>query len=159
MKVVRPGDENGVGKLVQVKTRGWLPYRLSWSFVVTESDSPNGFTIEAFGDFVGTGVWTLWEEGKNTMVTFDWRIRAEKPLIQKLSFLLKPIFEANHRWAMSKGEESIRLEVRRRNARLPESLAAIPKPPKEPKYAGWVLAGVVLWGLIAVRSIVKKRRR
>lgn len=158
VEIVRPGDQNGVGKLVQLRTRGWLPYRLNWSFLVTDSNSPDGFSIEAFGDFVGTGVWHLWQEGKFTMVTFDWQIKAEKPILQKLSFILKPIFAANHRWAMARGEESLRLEVRRRNARLPSSLAAIPDPPKEAKYSGWVLAGGALLGIVLVRGLIKKRK-
>ena len=49
-------------------------------------------------------------------VTYDWRLRAEKPLLRSLSFLLKPLFEANHRWAMAQGEESLRLELARRRA-------------------------------------------
>ena len=42
------------------------------------------------------------------------RIRAEKPLLRYLSFLLKPVFSANHRWAMARGEESLRAELGRR---------------------------------------------
>jgi hypothetical protein len=47
-------------------------------------------------------------------VTGDWDIRADKPLLRYLSFLFKPIFSANHRWAMARGEESLRLELGRR---------------------------------------------
>ena len=49
-------------------------------------------------------------------ITYDWRLRAEKPLLRNLSFLLKPLFEANHRWAMAQGEESLKLELARRRA-------------------------------------------
>jgi len=31
----------------------------------------------------------------------DWRIRAEKPLLRYRSFLVKPVFGANHRWVMA----------------------------------------------------------
>ena len=47
-------------------------------------------------------------------ITYDWRIRAEKPLLRYLSFLLKPVFSANHRWAMARGEESLKAELARR---------------------------------------------
>ena len=40
-------------------------------------------------------------------ITFDWKIRADKTLLRLLSFLLKPVFAANHRWAMAKGLESL----------------------------------------------------
>jgi hypothetical protein len=43
---------------------------------------------------------------------------------------MKPIFSANHRWAMAKGEESLKLELARRHAANQEELALIPAPPK-----------------------------
>ena len=50
-------------------------------------------------------------------VTYDWRIRADNPLLRALSFVLRPLFAWNHRWAMARGEESLRAElVRRRSA-------------------------------------------
>jgi len=46
-----------------------------------------------------------------------WKIRADKPLLRDFSFLMKPLFSANHHWAMRKGEESLRLELARRPKR------------------------------------------
>ena len=125
-----PGDGDGVGKVVSLFTKGWLPYTLRWKFRVTESNYPYGFALEAWGDFVGRGVWALAQDGDFTNVVYDWRIRADKPLLSRLSALLKPIFSANHRWAMAKGEESLKLELARRRAKSPEEAARIPAPPK-----------------------------
>lgn len=107
------GDEHGVGKVVDLLTKGWLPYTLRWKFRCTEADSPHGFALEAWGDFVGRGIWTFEEDGRWVDITYDWKIRANKPLLRFLSPFLKPIFEANHRWAMAKGEESLKLELAR----------------------------------------------
>ena len=109
-----PGAENGVGRVVELRTKGWLPYTLHWFFRVTESRRPYGFSLEAWGDFEGFGVWTFVEDDPNVNITYDWKIRAEKPLLRYFSFLLKPIFSANHRWAMARGEESLRAELARR---------------------------------------------
>jgi hypothetical protein len=49
-------------------------------------------------------------------ISYDWRIRADKPLLRTLSFLLKPVFSANHRWAMAQGEASLKRELVRRHA-------------------------------------------
>ncbi len=49
--VFDPGDENNVGKVVGLYTKGWLPYTLRWQFRVTESNAPNGFALKASGDF------------------------------------------------------------------------------------------------------------
>ena len=114
VKEIEQGDQNGVGRVVSLYTKGWLPYTLRWQFRVTESHYPYGFSLEAWGDFIGRGVWTFEQDGRFVNVTYDWRIRAEKKLLQWLSFLLKPIFSANHRWAMSRGEESLKLELARR---------------------------------------------
>jgi hypothetical protein len=126
---LEPGDEEGVGKVVSLYTKGWLPYTLRWKFRVTESDYPHGFALEAWGDFEGRGVWTFRQDGPWADVTYDWRIRANKPLLSRLSFLLKPIFAANHRWAMARGEESLRLELARRHAATPEEAARVARPP------------------------------
>lgn len=126
---VQPGDSHGVGKVVSLYTKGWLPYTLRWQFRVTEANPPYGFSLEAWGDFVGRGVWTFEQTGEWLNITYDWRIRADKPLLRSLSFIFKPIFAANHRWAMAKGEESLRLELARRRARTAEERALIPAPP------------------------------
>ncbi|MCC6177684.1 MAG: SRPBCC family protein [Chloroflexi bacterium] len=119
-QVLRPGDEHGVGKVVSLHTRGWLPYTLRWCFRVVEANPPHGFALEAWGDFVGRGVWRLVQRGPDTLVTYDWKIRADKPLLRYGSPLLKPIFAANHRWAMAQGVRSLRAEIARRH-RTPAS--------------------------------------
>ena len=123
------GDENGIGRVIQLYTKGWLPYTLRWSFRVTESRYPHGFTLEAWGDLVGRGIWTFEQNGDWVDITYDWNIRADKPLLKYLSFLLKPIFGANHQWAMRMGEESLKLELMRRHASTSEERAHIPPPP------------------------------
>ena len=100
----------------ELHTKGWLPYTLRWRLRRLESSRPHGFSLEAWGDFDGRGVWTFQQHGSFVDVTYDWRIKAEKPLLRRLSFLLKPIFSANHRWAMAQGEKSIKKELARRAA-------------------------------------------
>ncbi|MGZ6270334.1 MAG: SRPBCC family protein [Candidatus Limnocylindrales bacterium] len=137
VRELQPGDEKGLGKVVSLWTKGWLPYTLRWQFTVTESDPPKGFRLEAEGDFVGVGVWTLAPErrpddpaGPMTAVTYDWTVIAEKGVLRRLSVVMKPIFSANHHWAMARGEESLRLELARRHAASdPTVAAAIPPPP------------------------------
>ena len=116
VEVAEPGGAGGVGKVVRLHTRGWLPYTLRWQFRVTESRKPYGWTLEAWGDFTGRGIWTFEEDGPYVDVVYDWKIRADKPLLRYLSFLLKPIFSANHHWAMARGEERLREELARRRA-------------------------------------------
>ncbi len=99
---------------VELFTKGWLPYTLRWSFRVTEQRQ-DGFALEAFGDFAGHGNWIFGQDGDFANITYEWRIRAEKPLLRILSPILKPLFAANHRWAMARGDESLRIELDRRH--------------------------------------------
>jgi hypothetical protein len=136
--VLEPGDHRGVGRVVSLVTKGWLPYILRWRFRVTDVTDA-GFALEALGDFVGRGIWTFEalrepgvEGGPLTRITYDWRIAAEKALLRRLSFAMKPIFGRNHQWAMEQGRRSLVLELARRHATASGdglTLAALPSPP------------------------------
>jgi hypothetical protein len=130
VKELEPGGDGGVGKLIGLRAGGWLPYTLRIEFRTTESRYPNGFTMDAAGDLEGRGVWTFQQDGAFVNVIYDWTIRANKPIVDKLSFLLKPIFRSNHQWTMRCGEESLKLELLRRRALTQEEAAAVPAPPR-----------------------------
>ncbi|HEX7137659.1 MAG TPA: hypothetical protein VF219_07430, partial [Vicinamibacterales bacterium] len=92
-------------------------------------------------------------------VVYDWRLRAEKPLLRDLSFLLRPLFEANHRWAMAQGEESLKLELLRRRATSEAALARVPPPPGPVTYAGVALvAGAAGVGAGLAYLMLRARR-
>ena len=93
------------------------------------------------------------------LVDYDWKILAEKPPLRDLSFILKPIFGANHRWAVARGEESLKLELVRRHAGSEAERALIPAPPP----ATQVPVGLLVFGLLAAAAVVwqvsRRRRR
>ncbi len=128
VEVTAPGDAQGIGKTVNLYTKGWLPYTLRWHFHVTDVRA-DSFALEAHGDFEGVGVWTFTQAGDEVEVAYDWRINAEKPLLKTFSFIMKPLFSANHRWAMQMGERSLKLELARRHAHTEAERASIPPPP------------------------------
>lgn len=135
VKTLERGDTDGRGKLVSLYTKGWLPYTLTWQFRVTEvhPDDFSGFSLQALGDFVGRGIWTFEQRGDTCHATYDWLIEAEKPLLKYLSFLMKPLFSANHEWAMRKGLTSLLLELRRRRGE-----SGVPKPPPPTFPHNWI---------------------
>ena len=134
---LEPGGQKGVGKLIRLHAGGWLPYTLWINFRTVESDYPNGFTLEADGDLEGKGIWRFEQHGPYVNISYDWTIRANKSIIRRFSFLLKPIFRANHVWTMRRGEESLKLELQRRHARTPEEAARIPPPPRPSFFLRW----------------------
>jgi hypothetical protein len=163
---VTPGGEGGVGRHVRVLTKGWLPYTFSWSFRIVESRHPHGFTLEADGDLAGRGVWTFEERGAFVHVTCDWQIVAQRPLLRLLSPVARPVFAANHRWAMQRGEESLKLELERRRAASDLDRALVPAPPR-PTTSSFVplliaavgVAGTLLGAAHLIARATRPRRR
>jgi hypothetical protein len=157
---LRPADARGLGRTVRLHTTGWLPYTLLWESETVETRYPYGFTIFATGDFDGRGEWTFVQDGDFVDVTYDWQLRAEKPLIKQLTFLLRPVFESNHRWAMAQGETSLRLELARRRAVSDAARAQVPPPPGPISYgAVAIVAGAVGVGASLAYLMARVRRR
>jgi len=103
-------------------------------------------------------VWTFVQEGAWVGVTFDWRLRVEKMGVKELSPLLKPIFAANHRWAMRRGEESLKLELARRRAKA-GGQADLAAPPG-PTFISLVVSAVaVLLGAVVLAGALTRSRR
>jgi hypothetical protein len=113
-KSMPSGRPDRIGDRVELLTRGRLPYRLRWTAEVARLQPFESIEITAHGDFVGRGIWNLKPDGKELVVTFDWRIRADKPLLKVFSPLLKPLFSWNHRWAMATGLPRLKQEISRR---------------------------------------------
>jgi len=158
---LEPPDESGAGRRVRLRTRGILPYTISWELVVVEKRYPHGLTIDATGDFVGRGVWTFTQNGRFVDMVYDWRISGEKPLFKLLTPVLRPAFEANHRWAMRQGEESLKLELARRRATSHAARLAIPPPPGPVTYAAVALIGgaAVVGGTLAYLLVRARRNK
>jgi Polyketide cyclase / dehydrase and lipid transport len=123
------GAADGMGTVLDLHTKGWLPYTLRWTLRITEPITASGFALAASGDLRGFGRWTFQPDGPEVVITYDWRVAAAKPLLRRLGWLLKPAFSANHRWAMARGEESLRLEMRRRRAATDAARDEVPPPP------------------------------
>jgi hypothetical protein len=156
---LRAGDEHGVGREVDLYTKGWLPYTLRWQFTVSEVDLPHRIAIEAAGDFVGRGVWTFSQQGDTAVIVYDWRIRAIKPLLSRLSWLLRPLFSANHRWAMARGEQSLRIELERARRVSGSGSDAYRAPPGPTGARVLVLPAITLGAAAIIAAALWRGRR
>ena len=162
VREVKTNDESGLGRVVDLCTTGWLPYIIRWQLRTVERVEPTRLVIEANGDFTGRGIWTLEQDGAWVDIFYDWQIQANKPLLRYLSPVLRPLFSANHHWAMAKGEESLKLEIARRRAKNAAERAQIPPPPP-PTLTGATSAPFLLIGtlilIIAIYKTFKKSTR
>ena len=114
VKTLKPGDANGIGQTVTVHSKGWLPYRLNWQGTLVENRMPTSWTVEATGDLVGRGIWTLTQTGDAAEVFYDWSVTSDRLLFRLLAPLFRRLMISNHKWAMSKGEAGLRAELARR---------------------------------------------
>jgi hypothetical protein len=129
VRTLQEGGPDGLGSVLDLHTKGWLPYTLRWTLRITEPITDEGFALTATGDLTGTGRWTFEQDGPEVVITYDWQVSADKPLLRRLTWLLRPVFAANHRWAMARGEESLRLELRRRRTVTDAQRDRVPPPP------------------------------
>ena len=84
VKEVEAVGEDGIGRVLDLYTKGWMPYTLRWTLRITEPITDTGFALTATGDLEGTGRWTFSQDGPEVVITYDWRIHATKPLLQRL---------------------------------------------------------------------------
>ena len=161
VQVIHPGDKDGVGQIGLVHAKGWLPYTIHFTYRATDTYYPHGFALDTWGDLTGHGRWTLEQHGPFVNVTYEWTVYADKPILRTCSFVLKPLFESNHRWTMRRGEESLKLELARRRARTPEERARIPPPPGPVSATPFYLlaATIAMGGLWLFNRLFVIRRR
>ncbi|MCB1714535.1 MAG: SRPBCC family protein [Candidatus Competibacteraceae bacterium] len=106
-----PGDANGVGKVVRLHTKGKLPYTLAWQARVLEVQKPYRIVIEAQGDLHGRGEWRFRQDGACVSIDYDWTIIVTKRWMKCLMPVLKPVFSANHHWAMQQGKTGLQRQL------------------------------------------------
>jgi uncharacterized protein YndB with AHSA1/START domain len=154
------GAANGAGHCVQFHTKGWLPYTLEWEARTTESVPSQRIAFGAFGDFDAHGAWTFTQDGAFTDITFDWNLEPGKPLLRYLTPVMRPVFEANHRWAMQQGEICLREELIRYRARTPQDLleAADPRGPVEVPVR-WIAVGALAVSALACIAFSRRKSR
>ena len=111
VRELKAGDASGLGRIVDLHTKGWLPYRLNWQAEVVAIDKPRSMSLHARGDLEGHGEWRFRQEGDWTEAQYDWTVIVTKPWMVALAPVLEPVFVANHRWAMRRGLEGLEREL------------------------------------------------
>ena len=113
VREIAPGEADGRGRVLEITTKGALPYELTWRLEILETTRPRLIRLRASGELVGFGEWQLSEAANEVTLAYTWRVRAEHPILRRLELLLKPIFALNHNWVMRKGEEGLKRALAR----------------------------------------------
>ena len=118
-ELVDPGNADGTGRIVNIRSKGLLPYDLTWSCCVIKSDLPDCWEAETLGDLCGKSTWKLIPGPSSITVYFDWMVSVgDTPLAAMITFA-RPLMAFNHRWAMSRGLDGLVCELQRRRNVLP----------------------------------------
>jgi len=111
---LKDSPEDQPGARYRIKVGGFLPYSLTIENETTHISRPNLIRFDAHGDLQGKGSWFFLETENGTEITFDWRVAANKKVIRWFSFLLKPLFRANHHYCVVKAEQGIKADLQSR---------------------------------------------
>jgi uncharacterized protein YndB with AHSA1/START domain len=79
VREVKAGDANGLGRVVDLRTKGWLPYTLRWQAEVVAIDKPRSMSLRARGDLAGRGEWRLRQDGDWTEALYDRTVLVTQP--------------------------------------------------------------------------------
>lgn len=91
-----------VGRVSRQHFKGRLPYHLRTTSEIVRLEPPTEFEVKVEGDLSGRGIWTLTPGDRGVHIRFDWRVRADRPLLRLLTPLLRPLFRWNHTWAIQR---------------------------------------------------------
>ena len=96
-----------VGRTSRQRFTGRLPYKLNTQSTIRKLERPRLIEADVVGDLRGRGVWTLTPGEGGTHVRFDWQVFADRPLLRYLTPVLRPLFRANHNWAIARAKEGL----------------------------------------------------
>lgn len=104
---LKKGDVQGIGALHRYTWKGALPYRLTFDIHVLTIEPLCLLEGEASGEVEGRGVWSLSEQGVETVVRYDWNIRTNTRWMNLLAPLAGPVFRWNHDRVMRDGAKGL----------------------------------------------------
>ena len=120
-----------LGRVSHGHFRGRLPYTLRTRSEIVRYEPPESFEVDVVGDLSGHGVWTLSERSDIVHVHFDWRVRADRPLLRHLTPVMRPVFRWNHNWSIQRAIEGLEPYAAHLGSCRPCLSAARPRPPDQ----------------------------
>ena len=113
-EMISQGARDRVGLTARFYTKGLLPHTFQFTAAIEKVQGDSAMRIRTWGDFDGQGDISVTPVNDETHATIRWRVNVHQPYIRWLIYIFKPVFVANHRWAMRRGCEGLQAEIRRR---------------------------------------------
>ncbi len=110
------GDDRGIGSIRHYILRSPTGYKLSFNLLLTGRLEYQLLEGNASGELEGKGSWHFkTATNGGTHVECLWNVNTKIDWMNKLSFLLRPVFKYNHKIVMRRGAKGM---ARKLNARL-----------------------------------------
>lgn len=117
------------GLKVRLWTKGLMPHSFKFLARVFHDKTKNQVMVKTDGDFNGIGTISISPIGRNqSQIHINWRTCVNNHYLYPLMMLVKPIFIANHKWAMRRGEQGIKQELLHRKSTHQNNIRAQQKP-------------------------------
>jgi hypothetical protein len=96
-------------ELVRVRCRSMLPYDLWFTMRRTREDRGAGvLEVSMEGDLEGFARWTITPTEEGSDLRFEEEVVTNKQSLNRLAWLAKPAFKANHTFMMRHGEAGLK---------------------------------------------------
>jgi hypothetical protein len=113
VKILHPGELNGMSKKAAMTWKSLLPYRLTFVMEVTGIVENEKITGHTTGELQGTGTWYFSQEGAFSVLQFHWDVMTTPAWMNVFAPLLKPVFKWNHDIIMLWGREGLGAKLNR----------------------------------------------
>lgn len=106
------GDGKSVGSIVECKVRGSLPYGLTYTLEVLESEEYRHILLRSTGDLIGTGRWEFASADSGSVkAVYYWDVATTNPILNLVAPLAKGALARNHQQVMANGYAALRPHV------------------------------------------------
>lgn len=107
VRVIDPGDADGLGAVRHIAWSSRLPYGISFDVVVEEIERHRLIRGRARGQLDGIGTWALTPEAGTTRVHYTWCVDLGTRWMRLVSPLAAPVFRWNHVGVMRAGAQGL----------------------------------------------------
>ncbi len=108
VRKVQEGDHTGAGAVLAFAWKAALPYKLHFHMTTDRIVVHDRIEGHADGDLEGTGRWSFQAVNDTVaIVVYHWQVQTTKRWMNRLAFILKPVFRANHNVVMRRGERGL----------------------------------------------------
>lgn len=97
-----------IGGKAELVIRSPFSYRLKIEVEMTEANPPYQLKTISRGDLAGTSEWQFIQESDVTHAIFTWIVETNQPLLNRLEWLLKPVFALSHNLVSGSGHRGLK---------------------------------------------------